>query len=265
MLFFFLTTYCSSLADFRIDFGIFWQACRLACQNLWGSGVTMVHPPLRSKSRSVLLGCPSLTNSPDRRIAAEVLYRTLASKCPETWHVQILGLPTHRVTGSPKRIETLVPIIFLFFPGDLFFTPAGLRTVLPTEVMVASATQNALQDSQLGSCLTCLDDKSTIPGPTFGMALTTSRPSGLRVRHVAHCSRAFAPCPCDPQCGAVPDAWDQAKHAETPVAKRKTWRESPTREQASVYVYLYRISNNVYCYYCCYCNYCDLLLLLLFI
>jgi hypothetical protein len=126
----------------------------------------------------------------------------------------------------------------LFFPGDLFFTPAGLRTVLPAEVMVASATPNTLQDSQLGSCLTCLDDKSTIPGPTFGMALTTSRPSGLRVRHVAHCSRAFAPCPCDPQCGAVPDAWDRAKHAETPVAKRKTWRELPTREQASVCIYI---------------------------
>ena len=160
----------------------------------------------------------SLT-APTEEFAAEVLYRTLASKCPETWHVQILGLPTHRVTGSPKRIETFVPIIFLLFPGDLFFTPAGLRTVLLTEVMVASATQNSLQDSQLGSCLTCLDDKSTIPGPTFGMALTTSRPSGLRVRHVAHCSRAFAPC--DPQCGAVPDA-DRVKNAETPVAKRKT-------------------------------------------
>lgn len=238
--FFFLTTYCSSLADFRIDFGIFWQACRLACQNLWGSGVTMVHPPLRSKSRSVLLGCPSLTNSPDRRICSrspvqdfgKQMSRNVACSNSRASH-------THRVTGSPKRIETLVPIMFLLFPGDLFFTPAGLRTVLPTEVMVASATQNSLQDSQLGSCLTCLDDKSTIPGPTFGMALTTSRPSGLRVRHVAHCSRAFAPCPCDPQCGAVPDAWDGAKHAETPVAKRKTWRESPTREQASVYVYLY--------------------------
>lgn len=113
--FFFLTTYCSSLADFRIDFGIFWQACRLACQNLWGSGVTMVHPPLRSKSRSVLLGCPSLTNSPDRRICSrspvqdfgKQMSRNVACSNSRASHSQ-----GHRV---PEKDRNVSPDNFLVF------------------------------------------------------------------------------------------------------------------------------------------------------
>lgn len=115
LLFFFPTTYCSSLEDFRIDFGIFWQACRFACQNLWGSGVTMVHPPLRSKSRSVLLGCPSLTNSPDRRICSrspvqdfgKQMSRNVACSNSRASHSQ-----GHRV---PEKDRNVSPDNFLVF------------------------------------------------------------------------------------------------------------------------------------------------------